>query len=93
MSEEAGEYVVHTSLVEQVRRAADAKRRGGPGLHAGLVIASLVPSAWELADKIIERDPDTTEAEALEMGHVARTTILEVLEEALTTTTEPKEDA
>jgi len=49
------------------------------------VIASLIPSVEELADRVMEIDPDTDEATALEMGVVARETILGTLEETLTT--------
>ena len=86
MSEERAEYRTgnRRGLLDDIKRARDAMHRGGPDGETGLVIASLIPSAWELADKIIERDPDTTEAEALEMGAVAREAILDTLERELT---------
>jgi len=73
------------TLLDDIKRARDAMHRGGPSGHDGLVIASLIPSVEELADRVMEIDPDTDEATALEMGVVARETILGTLEETLTT--------
>lgn len=73
-----------TRLLEQIGRAQAAKD--------GLLIAALLPSVEEIADKVREIDPGATEAEALEFGWHARKATLEVVE-GLMTGTGPGEDA
>ena len=64
------------TLMDQIRRAQAAKDE--------LLIAALLPTVEELADKTMEIDPEATEAEALEFGAHAREAALEVLEQHLT---------
>ena len=72
------------TLLNQIRRAHAAKLRGGPDGPTGLVIAALLPTVEELADKVMDIDPEATEAEAQEFAHHAREAALEVLERELT---------
>ena len=72
------------TLLDQIRRAADAKRPGGLGLRGRLALSTALPSTEELADKVREIDPEATEAEALEFAHHAREAALNVLEMLLT---------
>lgn len=79
------------SLMAAIRRAHAAKLRGGPDGKDGLMIAALLPSVEELADKVMDLDSEATEAEALEFAHHAREAALEVLEAILTDSKEEYE--
>lgn len=72
------------TLLEQIRRAADAKRPGGLGLRDRLALSAALPAAEELADRFRRHDPSLTEAAALEEGAAAREAALDVLEAVLT---------
>lgn len=76
------------TLLDQIRRAHEAKKRGGPDGPTGLALAALLPSAEEIADRLLEGDRDLTHAEALEEGFAAREAALEVMQELLTNTAE-----
>lgn len=73
------------SLLDDIARARAAMRSGGPDEPTGLALAAMLPSVEELADKIMVLDPDMDEAEALELGLVAREAALNALEEVLIT--------
>ncbi|MDQ3316341.1 MAG: hypothetical protein M3522_03290 [Actinomycetota bacterium] len=64
-----------TTLMDQIKRAQAAKD--------GLLLAALLPSAEELADRVMTIDPEASEAEALAFGAHAREATLEVLREHL----------
>lgn len=58
----------------------------GPGGEAWGVLldtAALLPSAEELADRVLEIAEDVTPEEALKIGVMCRRTVLELLEEGL----------
>ena len=71
-------------MMDRLVRHAEAKEAGGPGLHDGLVLACLVLSIEELADRITERGLEDTEAEALEAACEFREAFLATLAEILT---------
>lgn len=71
-----------------IRRATEAKRRGGPDGPTGLAIAAMLPSVEELGDRLQrmagEAGEEMGEAEALAVAHEVRQTMLDTLEKALT---------
>lgn len=66
-----------TTLMDAIRRAHAAKTRGGPNGPDGLAIAAMLPSVEELADRVAERDPGLSPADALGEGAAAREAALE----------------
>jgi hypothetical protein len=73
-----------SNLMAAIRRAQAAKRRGGPDGPTGLAIAARLPAVREIANRIVELDPGTDEATALEIGALVRGIMLDALEEELT---------
>lgn len=71
-------------LKEAVARSAFAVLDGGMDGHDSLVVAALVPSIEEIADKILaEHGGDVEEGEALAIGFAIREALLEQLEKQL----------
>lgn len=68
---------------QDLARSASVAACGGPALREQLCVAALMPSAEELCDDLMRRDPTMSEAEALESGSKVREMLLDMLEAEL----------